>query len=138
MLKSLFSKQKWLLEKLPIEFISSDDLIRQTVFSILEHFVQDQKGLENNYWSEDDEGESVKEKLEKCYDWVINQRDVLISKIAQLTAEFPEVPENDGLFKFVNENHIQDILKLEKELRDKDDKVLEIILKHREYLTVTR
>jgi hypothetical protein len=138
MIKPLFSKQKWLLKDIPSKSTSSDDLVRYSLFSILTHFVQEQKGLENNYWTEDDEGESVKEKLEKCYNWIKNDRDVLLSKTDQVQAEFPEVPENDGLFKFINDNHIKDILKLEKELREKDNKVLEIILKYREYLTITR
>lgn len=138
MIKTLFSKQNWLIKKLPCKQISNDELIRDCLFNILEHFVENDNGFENNYWFDGDEVNSVKAKLQDCYVWITQEREILLSKLEQTIKDFPDVPENDSLLKFLTDRYVQDVTKLQQELKDKDDAVLETILKHREYLTIVQ
>lgn len=137
MFKILFSKQKWLINNLPNHKITCDDLVRDCIYNILVHFIEVEQGLDDNYWLDDENG-SVKEKLIKCYKWITEDRLILISKLEQTEKDFPIVPENDNLFKFLNDSHVSDILKLQQELKDRDNNVLDFILKHREYLTIVK
>lgn len=138
MLKTLFSKQNWLIKNLPNHKLSCDDLVRECLFNILVHFIDHEKGLEDNYWIEDGDGFDVKEKLLDCYLWITTNRDILVSKLAQTIKDFPDIPENDSLLKFLSEHYVQDVVKIQQELKDKDNNVLDFILKHREYLTTIK
>lgn len=138
MIKTLFSKQNWLIKNLSSQKIPNDDLIRDCLFNILVYFVEKEDGFNNNYWFDGDEVSSIKGKLQDCYLWITQDREVLSSKLEQTAKDFPDVPENDSLLKFLTDRYVQDVTKLQQELKDKDNAVLETITKHREYLTIVK
>lgn len=134
MIKSLFSKQKWLIQSLPSSKIESDDLIRELLFLILVDSVETKGLLERFPWDLDEGSQKVKSQIENCYAWIKDKRPLLVNKIEQLENEFPSVAEDETLWKFVNENHIGEIVTSQKLLREKDQNVLKTIIDFREHL----
>jgi hypothetical protein len=134
MIKTLFSKQKWLIQSLPNSKMESDDLIRELLFLILVDSVENKGLLERFPWDLDEGSEKVKSQIENAYSWIKEKRPLLVNKIEQLEVDFPSVPEDENLWKFVNENHIGDIISAQNILREKDQTVLKTIIDFREHL----
>lgn len=134
MIKTLFSKQRWIVDQLPKEKMNSDDLIREILFNILVDHIENKEILTKFPWDEDEGSKEVKKEIDFCYSWIKDKRPLLVDKINTLNNEFPEVPENDNLWKFVNENHIGELMENQKLLADKDSQVLKSIIGFREYL----
>lgn len=128
MFKSLFSKQKWLIEKLPSYKMDTDELVRELLFSVFLYNVEERKVLDLFPWDEDAGSKVVKKEIDECLLWIKEKRPLLVDKINTLSEEFPDVPEDSTLWKFVNENHIGDILGLQQTLRQKDQTVLKSII----------
>ena len=128
MIKTLFSKQKWLVEALPIAKINSDDLIRELLFLILLDEVENKNLFTRFEWDLDEGSRELKSQIEDCYLWIKEKRILLLSKIENLEKDFPDVPEDENLWKFVNENHIGEIINLRNNLLEKDKNVLKTII----------
>jgi hypothetical protein len=134
MFKTLFSKQKWLIQSLPISKMESDDLIRELLFTILVNHVENKGLLQCFPWDLDEGSGKLKSQIENCYSWIKEKRPLLEDKIQQLKDNFPFVSEDENLWKFVNENHIGDIINTQQILREKDLTVLKTIIELREHL----
>jgi hypothetical protein len=134
MIKTLFSKQKWLVEALPIAKINSDDLIRELLFLILLDEVENKNLFTRFEWDLDEGSRELKSQIEDCYLWIKEKRILLLSKIENLEKDFPDVPEDENLWKFVNENHIGEIINLRNNLLEKDKNVLKTIIDFKEHL----
>ena len=134
MIKTLFSKQKWLIQSLPNSKMESDDLIRELLFTILVNHVEKKGLLESIPWDLDEGSEELKRQIESCYSWIKEKRPLLVNKIEQLKEDFPSVPEDENLWKFVNENHIGELNKTQQLLHEKDQTVLKTIIEFREHL----
>jgi hypothetical protein len=134
MIKTLFSKQKWLIQSLPNSKMESDDLVRELLFLILVDHVENKRLLERFPWDLDEGSQKLKSQIENAYSWIKEKRPLLENKIEQLEVDFPSVPEDENLWKFVNENHIGDIIAAQQTLREKDQTVLKTIIDFREHL----
>jgi len=134
MIKTLFSKQKWLIQSLPNSKMESDDLVRELLFLILVDSVENKRLLERFPWDLDEGSQKLKSQIENAYSWIKEKRPLLENKIEQLEVDFPSVPEDENLWKFVNENHIGDIIAAQQTLREKDQTVLKTIIDFREHL----
>jgi hypothetical protein len=116
---------QWLNNAIPSEKTENSELIRILIFKTFVHFIDEQKGLEE-----------VKEKMIRLYEWIVEDRPLLENKLNQLNQSFPEVPETENIWKFVNENHIEDIISLEAALFDRDQVALKEIIDLRDYMIV--
>lgn len=134
MINVLFSKQKWLIQSLPNSKMESDDLIRELLFLILVNHVETKGLLDSFPWDLDEGSQKIKSQIENCYSWIREKRSLLVNKIEQLKQDFPSVPEDENLWKFVNENHIGEVNKTQESLREKDQTVLKTIIELREHL----
>ena len=134
MIKTLFSKQRWIVDQLPKEKMNSDDLIREILFNILVDHIENKGLLIKFPWDEDEGSKDIKKEIDFCYSWIKEKRPLLVDKINTLNNEVPDVPEDETLWKFVNENHIGELMENQKLLADKDSQVLKSIIGFREYL----
>lgn len=114
--------------------MNSDDLIREILFNIFVDHIDNKELLNKFPWDEDEGSKEIKKEIDFCYSWIKDKRPLLVEKINTLNNEFPEVPEDDNLWKFVNENHIGELMENQKLLADKDSQVLKSIIGFREYL----
>lgn len=134
MIKTLFSKQRWLINKLPIEKMNADDLIREVLFSVFIDQIENKQLLTKFAWDDDEGSRAIRKEIDFCYSWIREKRPLSVEKINTLNDEFPDVPEDDNIWKFVNENHIGELMENRKILSEKDNQVLKSIIGFREYL----
>jgi hypothetical protein len=127
---------QWLNNAIPSEKTENSELIRILIFKTFVHFIDEQKGLEDVLWDNDEKHKEVKEKMIRLYEWIVEDRPLLENKLNQLNQSFPEVPETENIWKFVNENHIEDIISLEAALFDRDQVALKEIIDLRDYMIV--
>jgi hypothetical protein len=136
MIRLFRQKQQWLNNVIPSQKTENDELIRILIFKTFVHFIDEQKGLENVLWDNDEKHKEVKEQMIRLYEWIVEERPLLENKLNQLNQTFPDVPENENIWKFVNENHIEDIISLETILFNRDQIVLKEIIDLRDYMIV--
>lgn len=134
MIKTLFSKQRWIVDQLPKEKMDSDELIRQILFNIFVDHIENKELLTKFPWDDDEGSKQIKKEIDFCYSWIKEKRPLSVEKINTLNNEFPDVPEDETIWKFVNENHIGELLENQKILSEKDNQVLKSIIGFREYL----
>lgn len=134
MIKTLFSKQKWILDRLPTRKMDTDELIRELIFNVFIHHIEERGLLTRFPWDEDEGSREVKKQIDFCYTWIKQKRPLLVDKIDLLNKEFPDVPEDESLWKFVNENHIGEIVELQDSLLAQDKHVLKTIIGFQEYM----
>jgi hypothetical protein len=134
MIKTLFSKQRWIIDKLPKEKMNADDLIREIMFNVFIDQIDNKELLSKFSWDDDEGSKAVKKEIDICYSWITEKRPLSIDKINTLNNEFPDVPEDDSIWKFVNENHIGELMENQKILFEKDNQVLKSIIGFRKYL----
>ena len=134
MIKTLFSKQRWIIDKLPKEKMNADDLIREIIFNVFIDQIDNKELLSKFSWDDDEGSKAIKKEIDFCYSWITEKRPLSVDKINTLNNEFPDVPEDDSIWKFVNENHIGELMENQKILSEKDNQVLKSIIGFREYL----
>jgi hypothetical protein len=134
MIKTFFSKQRWIIDKLPLEKMNADDLIREVLFNVLTDQIENKQLLSKFSWDNDEGSRAIRKEIDFCYSWIKEKRPLSIEKINTLNDEFPDVPEDDSIWKFVNENHIGELMENQKILFEKDNQVLKSIIGFREYL----
>lgn len=136
MLHTIFSKQKWLINSIPTKKVDNNDLVKTILFKVVTNFIENEKGLEKVLWDQDEGHKKVLEELMKIYEWITEHRPLLINIINQMEDNFPKIEEHDSLWKFVNNNHIGEIIKLKEKLLETDQNILKDIINIREYLIV--
>jgi hypothetical protein len=134
MIKTFFSKQRWIIDKLPLEKMNADDLIREVLFNVFTDQIENKQLLSKFSWDDDEGSRAIRKEIDFCYSWIKEKRLLSIEKINTLNDEFPDVPEDDSIWKFVNENHIGELMENQKILFEKDNQVLKSIVGFREYL----
>ena len=84
MIKTLFSKQSWLLKSIPTQKIDHDELIRLSLFGIVVRYVEHDKGCEKSAWDDSEEGRKTCEKIMKVYVWITHDRDIMLDKLRDM------------------------------------------------------
>lgn len=136
MLASLFFGNNLVRGYVPKAEPDVSELIRMYLFNSVVTFIRDENALQEVLWECDLSHISAKQKLLSIYNWIVDERPLLVDKIDQLRDSFPDISEDSPLWKHENDSYIRDILILEKSMRDKDQTVLKDIIDLRDYLTI--
>ena len=136
MLTSLFSGNNLMRGYTPKAESDTSELIRLCLFDTVVKFIKDENALQEVLWECDPSHLSAKQKLLSIYNWIVDERPLLVDKIDQLRDSFPDIEEDSPLWKLENDNHIKDILTSERSMRDKDQSVLKDIIDLRDFLTI--
>lgn len=150
-------RQKWLFKKIGNSWKDKDQIIRETLFECLIHFVEEEKGL-NGIWCEEYYGEAnlsekyieerkkVRDVLEYCYNYVKNERSImekgLDGSYPESDVDMVEMMEN-GMYRMKSceerygcsyEEAYENVHYWENRIKNEDTFVMEEIIKYREYL----
>jgi hypothetical protein len=99
---SLFkNNQKWLTNSIPSKKVDNNDLVRDVLFKIVVHFVEDEHGLDDLSWIEDATHREILEDIQNIYNWITEERQLLVDKIEQIENNF-SIPENEDIIKYIN------------------------------------
>lgn len=131
---SLFkNNQKWLTNSIPSKKVDNNDLVRDVLFKIVVHFVEDEHGLDDLSWIEDITHREILEDIQNIYNWITEERQLLVDKIDQIEKNF-SIPENEDIIKYINTKFIDEIIQSHTDLTDRDTKMLLRIIELRDFL----
>jgi hypothetical protein len=131
---SLFkNNQKWLTNSIPSKKVDNNDLVRDVLFKIVVHFVEDEHGLDDLSWIEDVTHREILEDIQNIYNWITEERQLLVDKIEQIENNF-SIPENEDIIKYINTKFIDEIVQFHTDLTDRDTKMLLRIIELRDFL----
>jgi hypothetical protein len=131
---SLFkNNQKWLTNSIPSKKVDNNDLVRDVLFKIVVHFVEDEHGLDDLSWIEDATHREILEDIQNIYNWITEERQLLVDKIEQIENNF-SIPENEDIIKYINTKFIDEIVQFHTDLTDRDTKMLLRIIELRDFL----
>lgn len=131
---SLFkNNQKWLTNSIPSKKVDNNDLVRDILFKIVVHFVEDEHGLDDLSWIEDVTHREILEDIQNIYNWITEERQLLVDKIEQIENNF-SIPENEDIIKYINTKFIDEIVQFHTDLTDRDTKMLLRIIELRDFL----
>jgi len=134
---SLFkNNQRWLVNSIPNRKIEMPDLMRDVLYKMIVHFVEVDNGIDNNIWEDDEGHKSILKRIEDVYYWIKEERPILDNKLNQMWSNFPDVPEEQGLDKFMIEHSLDDILSLQDHMWDRDQKSMKEIIEVRDSLII--
>ena len=136
MLSSLFFGNNLVRGYTPKSEPDTSELIRMYLFNSVVRFIRDENALQEVLWECDLSHISAKQKLISIYNWIVDERPLLVDKINQLRDSFADISEDSPIWKHENESHIRDILVSEKSMREKDQTILKDIIDLRDYLTI--
>ena len=136
MLSSLFFGNNLVRGYTPKSEPDTSELIRMYLFNSVVRFIRDENALQEVLWECDLSHISAKQKLISIYNWIVDERPLLVDKINQLRDSFADISEDSPIWKHENESHIRDILASEKSMREKDQTILKDIIDLRDYLTI--
>ena len=115
------------------KILFNSDSVRMELYKILTNFFEKENGKDAMPWLDDELHKQVIGELEKIYNWIKNERPLLVSKIVSLWCLFPAIKaqkEKDTLIQQIND--------LEHKLVDYDSRNLKKIIEYREFLDIIK
>lgn len=132
----LFSKNKnpWLFSHCTEKY----DIIRDVMYRAVKDFVENDKAFSEVVWTEDEKHKKIKSEFEKIYDWIVDERPLLEDKLHQLEDNYPVIPDDVPLdkFVFVSEKHLEEVFQLQEQIWNTDQHYLKTIIDIRDYLFI--
>lgn len=128
--------QKWLSNAIPNRKIEIPDLMRDLLYKMITHFVEDDRALEVNVWEEDEGHKEFLRKIENIYFWIREERPLLVNKLMQMWDAFPEISPEQTIDNFLTLNSVSDIMVVQDHLWDLDQKTMKEIVEIRDSLVI--
>lgn len=123
--------QKWLENSIPNKKTDNSDLIRDVLYKIVIHFVEDEDGLNAMPWNEDELHKEVLQEVEQIYNWIKEDRPLILNKLRQMWDNCN--PLMDASYAEVQ---INDINEVEEYILKMDEKHLSKIVQYRTFLNI--
>lgn len=151
-------RQKWLFKKIGNSWKDKGEIIRETLFECVVHFVDEEGGLEglkfnaehiSNQQEKREEYQKVLNILNWCYDYITRERpryeklldESYPKRLLKFEDEFNKAEDGHSYWKSCEQRYgmpfeeaYRDVFYWEKEIKRNDDRVLRYVVEYRDWM----